>query len=134
MRSHCTMLKENCELCTDLSIKLWVLWNYSSDQPCLCRIKKKKKKRNAWKMIEKPFSLINHTAFAPSPSANFFVISGLNSPSQRVPCPRNSRGDVQSCTVYTQCLNRGLYKKYLICLFLFASSLSLLVLWTIVKL
>lgn len=44
VRSHCTMLKENCELCTDLSIKLWVLWNYSSDQPCLCRIKKKKKK------------------------------------------------------------------------------------------
>lgn len=105
VRSHCTMLGKTIVNCTDLSIIWYVLRNYSCNQPCFAQ---DKRGIIAWKMIKNRFGLISHTAFAPSPSANFYFISGLNSPSWSVPYPRNSWGDVESCTVYTQCLNRGL--------------------------
>lgn len=63
--------------------------DYSRDQPCLCKIKENHCLENDQMIIS-----ACHTAFAPLLSANFYFISGLNSPSRSVPCPRNSRGDV----------------------------------------
>lgn len=71
---------------------------------------------NCWRIISAwsimPLLLLHHQQISTS-----FPNSTLHR--EVFPAPGTREGEVKSCTVYTQCLNRGLYKEYLICLFLF---------------
>jgi hypothetical protein len=80
------------------------------DQPCLRKIKENSLPGT---MIENHVSLMNHhtASLLRQQPMFFYFISRVNSVPQ-VFLPRGApEGMFKSCTVYTQCLNRGLYKE-----------------------
>lgn len=122
--------EKNCELCTDFEFKMIHVMELLLWSAMLAQVKRKSLP-GKWSRIISVWSIILLLLLHHRPTSTSFPDSTLHP--EVFPAPGTREGTFR-VVQFTLNASTGDYKEYLICLFLFASSLSLRVLWTIMKL